>query len=360
VAGSVWGGGGKDGYLRSWRSTANGLESTALRHNDGVLCLDELQQVDPKEASQLAYTLANGFAKSRATRSGGARRTEEWRELFLSSGEISLADHLRGSGQKTRGGQEIRMCDIPADAGKNKGLFDRVPEGIAPAAFAIELKKAATSNYGSPIPEADYWKREVHTCRTEFEKRLWKQDHSAEVSRVLSRFSLLAAAGTIATRMGITGWKEDEAQLSVAACFKAWLKSRGTSGSWDMDQAIAQIRSLLLSSPHRLRNLKKTSAADEETQYGSEMVKGAQQIGYMFHGADGRIEEYWLFQDEFKRVACEGYDPQAVLGELQRRKFLRMGERDRKTVKIKSPEHGRIQVYAIRSTIVSEENSGDA
>ncbi|WP_338829483.1 DUF927 domain-containing protein [Bradyrhizobium sp. 27S5] len=37
VAGSVWGGGDANGYVRSWRATANGLEGVALAHSDTLL-----------------------------------------------------------------------------------------------------------------------------------------------------------------------------------------------------------------------------------------------------------------------------------------------------------------------------------
>jgi len=43
VAASVWG--KPDVYCRLWRSTTNGLEGLAALHNDGLLILDELSQI---------------------------------------------------------------------------------------------------------------------------------------------------------------------------------------------------------------------------------------------------------------------------------------------------------------------------
>ena len=43
---SVWGKGGRPGFVRSWRSTANALEATAALHTDTLLVLDELSVVD--------------------------------------------------------------------------------------------------------------------------------------------------------------------------------------------------------------------------------------------------------------------------------------------------------------------------
>ena len=47
VAASVF---GASDYLQRWRATTNGLESLAALHSDTLLILDELAQVDPKEA----------------------------------------------------------------------------------------------------------------------------------------------------------------------------------------------------------------------------------------------------------------------------------------------------------------------
>ena len=47
-------------YWHSWRATGNALEGIASRHNDALLPLDELREVDPREAGMMAYMLANG------------------------------------------------------------------------------------------------------------------------------------------------------------------------------------------------------------------------------------------------------------------------------------------------------------
>ena len=116
VAGSVWGGGDATGYVRSWRATANGLEGVSLGHSDTMLCLDELSQLAAKDAGEAAYMLANGSGKSRSSRDGSARKAAKWRLLFLSSGEIGLADKVAedGRGRRLAAGQQIRIVDVPA------------------------------------------------------------------------------------------------------------------------------------------------------------------------------------------------------------------------------------------------------
>jgi hypothetical protein len=112
VAGSVWGGDSSKGYLQSWRATINGLESVSEIHNHGLLCLDEIGQCDPREIGEAAYMLANGIGKARMSRGLSPRRRFEWDLLFLSSGERGLSDLAESIGKRTRGGQEVRMCDL--------------------------------------------------------------------------------------------------------------------------------------------------------------------------------------------------------------------------------------------------------
>ncbi len=81
VAASVWG--EPDNYTRLWRSTVNGLEGLAAVHNDGLLILDELSQIDPKEAGEAAYLLANGQWKNRASKLGAIKPSNRWALIFL-------------------------------------------------------------------------------------------------------------------------------------------------------------------------------------------------------------------------------------------------------------------------------------
>src|SRR5260363_264754 len=68
-----------------WRATLNGLEAVASLHSDTLLILDELAQIDPKEAGEVAYLLANGRGKTRAGPAGKTRLSQDWRLLFLSA-----------------------------------------------------------------------------------------------------------------------------------------------------------------------------------------------------------------------------------------------------------------------------------
>ena len=113
MAASVWGGGDGGEYVRSWRATSNGLEGVALAHCDALLCLDEISEVGPREAGEISYMLGNGSGKSRSTREGLAKPPSRWRLLFLSSGEVSLADKIAEEGRSRRvtAGQSFRLAE---------------------------------------------------------------------------------------------------------------------------------------------------------------------------------------------------------------------------------------------------------
>jgi putative DNA primase/helicase len=102
VAAGVWGRGDMNGFVKSWRATANGLEGVCVNHSDTLLCLDEMAQITAKEAGEAAYMMSNGSGKSRSSRDGSARKPAKFRVLFLSSGEIGLADKVAEDGRGKR------------------------------------------------------------------------------------------------------------------------------------------------------------------------------------------------------------------------------------------------------------------
>jgi putative DNA primase/helicase len=58
-----------------------------------------MSQVTARDAGEAAYMMANGSGKSRASRDGTARKSAKFRVLFLSSGEIGLADKVAEDGR---------------------------------------------------------------------------------------------------------------------------------------------------------------------------------------------------------------------------------------------------------------------
>ncbi|WP_298067315.1 DUF927 domain-containing protein [uncultured Mailhella sp.] len=97
IAASVWGGPER---IRSWRATDNGLENIAILHNDNVLVLDEVGQVNGRILAECAYMLANGQGKGRSSREGNLRKSQSWCLLFLS--RCSVSGHLASKQRQPR------------------------------------------------------------------------------------------------------------------------------------------------------------------------------------------------------------------------------------------------------------------
>lgn len=246
VACSIWGG---QDYLQSWRATSNGLEGVAAAHNDALLCLDEIEEIHAAEIGGVAYMLANGVGKTRSDKFGIARKKASWKLLFLSTGEISLADHIRQSGKNVRAGQEVRIIDIPSDTGKF-GIFENLHGFENGDAFSKHLCKACLEHHGVAareflrclINDKEDALSHVKDLMASFQSPYLPKNASGQVSRAFHRFALVAAAGELATQFGITGWEIGEAANAVMICFHDWLQARGSVGMQEEDVAIAQVR----------------------------------------------------------------------------------------------------------------------
>ncbi|MCG0994860.1 DUF927 domain-containing protein [Acetobacter indonesiensis] len=251
---------GAKGYARSWRSTSNGMESVALSSCDALLPMDEVGQLDPKEIGDVAYMLANGQGKVRASRTGGARATARWRSLFLSTGENTLDDMNKLAGRPTKAGQEVRFCDVPADAGHNMGMFENIHHCDSPGEFSDYLGNACGQYYGAPLRafldtltqrmEAEGIRifRESLLARMEAISTIYLShwpNASGQVRSVSRRFAMIALAGELATEFGLTGWDHDTPDVLVSMCFGDWLRARGTAGRREDEQAIQQLRDFI-------------------------------------------------------------------------------------------------------------------
>jgi putative DNA primase/helicase len=356
VAGSVWGGGGLRGWVRSWRTTDNALEAVAAAHCDLLLCLDEMGEAAGEAVAASAYALANGAGKGRAARDGSARRVAEWRILFLSTGEEGLAERLaeaRGGPRRVRAGQEVRVLDIPADTGLF-GLFEDLRRFTSAASFADHLKAASTHYYGTAgrewlknladDPEGmgqaareiiDAW-RAVHV----------QEDVAGQVGRAASRFAVLAAAGALATRFGILPWGRGEAEGAVGACFEAWRGARrGGDGAAEDAQAVAMVR--------RFIALHGSSRFEGAGGSGDGMQRTINRAGWVKTDIDD-ARRYLILPEIWHDEVVPGLDPETAARALHRAGFLMPGtEGGRLTRKERVPGLANpARVYAVRESIL--------
>jgi putative DNA primase/helicase len=354
VGGSVWGGGGLKGYVRAWRATDNGLEAVALTHCDTLLALDELAEIDSNAAGKAAYMLANGQGKQRLGRSSEGRPVSEWRCIFLSTGEIGLAEKVAEDNRKRiTAGQEVRVLDLMADAGKGLGVFDDLHGRNRPADLADHLKAASARHYGHPSREflrrlvrdiegaGDF----VRRCMQEWLDKYCPADAEGQVRRAARRFALFAAAGELATAYGITGWPEGEARAATGECFSDWLHQRGGAEPAEVLRGIAQVRAFI--ARHGASRFASWDAPDENVR---------DRAGFRRNDPPGGVT-FYFFPDAF-REACAGLDPQLVAGALAERGMLDRGS-DKLSKLVRIPRQGApIRLYVVTPKLSAE--VGDA
>ncbi|MDA8027550.1 MAG: DUF927 domain-containing protein [Nitrospiraceae bacterium] len=240
---------GSRDYVRSWRTTDNGLEGVLAGLNDCLSVFDELGQSDPRISGHAAYLIANGQAKSRANRSGGIRKTVIWRTLALSTGEITITAHMASGGHFPKAGMMVRFLDIPAEPSPGT-VFEDLHGFKDGGVFSDHLKDVSRKFYGTPIRSfltgitgiLENIKSFIRTGMAEFLTANLPEGSEGQVRRVADRFALIACAGELATLFGITGWPEGEAEESASSCFKAWLQHRGGSGNQERNQILSQVR----------------------------------------------------------------------------------------------------------------------
>lgn len=304
VATSVCGG---PDYWHTWRATGNALEGTASRRNDALLLLDELREVDPREAGQIAYMLANGQGKGRARQDGEAKARKQWRLLFFSTGELSLAEHAAKAGERTYAGMDVRMVQIPSDTGIH-GAFENIHGYENGKAFADKLCELVGQYHGTPFR---YWlealsfnvEEVIGTAKLLLKKyidALMPENAGNQVGRVVSRFALVAVAGEMATEFGVTGWEEGEAFKAVKVCFSAWIKERGHVDNQENKGVIEQIKSFFTANQYS------RFAVIGGNNIPNNMVGYRKTIKHAKTGEDSTI--FYVLPSAWKEV-CKGFDP---------------------------------------------------
>jgi len=352
LAASVY---GPPGYRRTWRATDNALESIALLHSDMLLPLDELGQLDPKAAGAAAYLLANGMGKGRQKAGGGLRDVAKFRVLFISSGEMSLGQLIEEGGGRVRAGQEVRVVDVPADAGGGIGVFDRVPEGVMPGAFANALKAAVAKHYGHAIIA---FLREVTGARVvalealtaerdAFAAEAIPEGAHAQVHRVAHRFAVIAAAGELASAWGITGWPEGEARRAGLACFRAWLGARGGAGDAEGLAILRQVRQFF--SVHGEGRFTRWDAPPDSA-HGPRTLNRA---GYVRGSEEGPT--YYVDREPFRADVCKGFDERRVVAVLKAAGALRLSADGKSTRIERLPDGRHTRVYVVTPDLWSDE-----
>jgi putative DNA primase/helicase len=334
LAASAWGNGG---LVYSWRATSNGLEGIANRTSDVALILDELGQLDTKDAATSFYMLASGVGKTRMTRTAAVQDIKTWRTFVLSSGEMTVEakiTQLRGA--KAYTGATLRLLNVAADRGLGFGVFDSPgPTGDA-RDLVNAFSTAAASAHGVAGPE---FVKELISRAAEgeaiqnaighFVQCNVEHDSSGQVERAAKRFGLIATAGELATEFGVTGWQPGVATAAAVAAFKRWVEARGGDGKEPAEDraAIRQVTSIIVNYGESRfdevdeRGFPVEPPVDGEGRPAPGPRPALVRYGWRKGEGDDRI---WMIDDAiWESVFCQGFDPIQVSKALARHGLLK-------------------------------------
>jgi putative DNA primase/helicase len=317
--------------IQRWRATSNGLESVAQEHNHLLLPLDEIAQAEPRNIGNIAYMLANGQGKVRSNRNGDATSTKTWKTLFLSTGEVTLADTIAQDGKSIKGGQENRMPDIPACPSSGSGVFESHKGYESSSELVRALEEGTECFYGTPIdayltqlvqhinPEWVQSKQDTLKNLSIALKLIAPNDNA--VGRVVNRFALIELALLIAEEWNIIHFTTEEIKQSIKTVFEDWLLHRGGIGNIEIKKAVDRIKHLFQSSIHSNRIIHITEGSLVSTGH-------SKLLAYKMNS------ELLVPTSVFDNELCIGVNKKDLIKALQDENILkRSTESDRNTIK---------------------------
>lgn len=135
-------------------------------------------------------------------------------------------------------GEEVRVIDVPADAGKGMGIFESLPKGFTDSStYAQYLDEQSQLFYGTPqaafleslIADINAENPETHVkdhlikWMKLFLKDCGVDPHLGTEVRFANRFALAYAAGCLAVKYGVLPFTREDVFNGVSACYKAAL-----------------------------------------------------------------------------------------------------------------------------------------
>jgi uncharacterized protein (DUF927 family) len=164
---------------------------------------------------------------------------------------------------------------------------------------------------------------------------------TGQVERVARRFALVAVAGEMATRYGLTGWELGESERAAKACFASWLEGFGGVGNHEERAVLSQVRAFF----------ETHGASRFEDMASPNDVRINNRAGYYRCSADDCTREYLVLSEVFKREVCMGLDAKAAEKVLVAEGWIKPGGDGRATQKPRLPGIGttaRVYVFTAK------------
>jgi uncharacterized protein (DUF927 family) len=273
--------------------------------------------------------------------------------VLVSTGEVPVAAKIeQESGRSAHAGQQVRVLDIPADAGAGCGVFDHAGPSGDPGALSDAIKRAAAESYGTAGPAfverlpqegGDEIASTVLAMIDAFVQAQTPEGADGQVQRAAKRFALIGAAGELARAWGVVPWPEGAALAAAARAYGDWITARGGTHSAESHEQIAQVR----------RFFEQFGEARFETmppEADAPVVHN--RAGWRRSSSEHR--EWLVLPEVFKKEICKGLDPLGVARLLAELGMLRREES--KLQRSERTPAGRKRVYVLTARILEEDS----
>ena len=345
ISSSVWGKGDKDGHMHTWGNTTVGFEGLATLHNHNLLVLDEVGEFGkPSELQKIIFMLVGGQTKGRGRQDGTLQSMRHWGVLFLSTGNSSISELVRMSGQQAflahKGGQDTRLIEIAFDSERNKIIDDTGDTGGGHA-YATHMRDAANSYYGAVgvafiekliTEQADI----LHKWELYQQKDIDNVPMNPQHKRVYDHLQVVGFAGELATAWGFTGWNVGDSKKASHHIFNLWRADhKGISA--ERTEVIARVAMILENRAHDFQsntnenirnrlgwrwfidnagkklNPLKSSEDPKPVQDGQQKEVYSISIKAQY---DTSLVGYFITPEIFKDIFCASIDVKTVIGWL--------------------------------------------
>jgi len=171
-----------------------------------------------------------------------------------------------------------------------------------------------------------------------------------QVVRAAARFALLAAAGELATALGVLPWPAGTASAGVARCWADWLRERGTTGPAEIAAALDRVRAWIgAHGASRFAALRPTLDRDGEPI----LERVIDRAGWWRDGDDG-TREYLILPSVWREELAAGCDARALAAEMTERGWLRPDAAGKASQSVAVPGHGRQRLYVVTAAALGD------
>jgi hypothetical protein len=138
--------------LPGWADTTPAIEQLAVGHRDNILPLDDAAEGESRELKmedkfrQVAYAIARNRPRNvdKKHMKNSNLIVRDYRIIVLSSSELALGTIASNAGKPRKGGERVRLIDVPAFPGSH-GIFDGELHGNTSIAETAKLVDPTTT-----------------------------------------------------------------------------------------------------------------------------------------------------------------------------------------------------------------------